>query len=231
MSTATVPRPVNSARNGSGGVRQWATPLNLHWAAVGLLVLLNVYLLVHLFVLWHLSTTFNSAAMEQQRTELRIATVAAQPLRGLDDKLAEATRDADNFYAARLPRSYSEVASELGGLTHKAGVKLTGAQYTPGAVLPNTPGQLTELDIDARLSGDYRPLMLFVNSLERDKMFFLIRAVTFNGQQSGNVNLRIQLTTYLRGGGPVPSNEPAGIAADATQTAAPANAAAPGGLR
>jgi len=229
MSTATVTPPVKSTRSGSSRLSQWGTPLNLHWAAVGLLVVLNVYLVVHMFVLWHLSRTVDATAIDQQRTELRIATVAAQPLRGLDDKLAEATKDADKFYADRLPRSYSEVVSELGALTRKAGVKLTGAQYMPATVLPNSPGQLIELDIDARLSGDYRPLMLFVNSLERDRMFFLIRAVTFNGQQSGTVNLRLQLTTYLRGGGP--SAETAGLATDAKGAGASTKAAAAGGAR
>jgi len=202
MSTATITRPINGSRNGNGAHRTWATPLNLHWAAVGLLVLLNVYLVVHLVVLWHLSTNFNAGAFEQQNTELRVARVAAQPLRGLDDKLAAATKGADAFYKERLPQSYSEVASELGALTRKAGVRLTGAQYTPATVLPNSRGQLTELDIDARLSGDYRPLVLLLNSLERDKTFFVIRTVTFNGQQSGTVNLRLRLTTYLRGGPP-----------------------------
>lgn len=229
MSTVTATPPVKSARNGSSRISQWATPLNLHWGAFGLLVLLNVYLLVHLFVLWHLSRTFDTTAIEQQRTELRIATLAAQPLRGLDEKLGEATKDADRFYADRLPRSYSEVVSELGSLTRKTGVKLTGAQYMPATVLPNSPGQLTELDIDARLSGDYRPLMLFVNSLERDRMFFLIRAVTFNGQQSGTVNLRLQLTTYLRGG--VPPSATAGATTDAKGTAAPAKGTTLGGAR
>lgn len=239
MSTATATPPVKSTRNGSSGLSQWATPLNLHWAAFGLLVLLNVYLLVHMFVLWHLSRTFDATAIDQQRTELRIATLAAQPLRGLDEKLGEATKDADRFYADRLPRSYSEVVSELGSLTRKAGVKLTGAQYMPATVLPNSPGQLTELDIDARLSGDYRPLMLFVNSLERDRMFFLIRAVTFNGQQSGTVNLRLQLTTYLRAGVPSPETigrtagdtGTAGRAAAETGTAGSGKTAAPGGAR
>lgn len=225
MSTATVTRPVKSTRNGSAS-RPWATALNLHWAAVGLLVLLNLYLLIHMFVLWRLSTASNAAAMEEQRTELRVATVAAQPLRGLDTKLSDATRNADRFYSDRLPRSYSEVLSELGAVTRKAGVKLTGAQYTSAAVLPNTQGQLTEVEIDARLSGDYRPLMLFVNSLERDKMFFLIRTVTFNGQQSGTVNLRLRLSTYLRGGAPVTSD----VATPADGTAAP-SAPVPGGGR
>jgi hypothetical protein len=222
MSASAVSRPVTSPKNGVGSPSNWATPLNLHWAALGLLVLLNVYLLVHMFVLWHLANSVNAAAMDQQRTELRIATVAVQPLRGLDDKLSIATTASNTFYTERLPRSYSEVASELGALTRKAGVKLTGAQYTPATVLPNSPGQLTEVDIDSRLSGDYRPLMLFLNSLERDKTFFVIRAVTFNGQQSGTVNLRLRLSTYLRGGPP----HAAETTAPTTNAATP-NAAAP----
>lgn len=224
MSTATVTRPVNSQRNGSGSPRNWAAPLNLHWAAVGLLVLVNVYLLVHMVVLWHLSSNYNAAAMDQQRTDLRIATVAVQPLRGLDDKLSAATKGADAFYKDRLPQSYSEVVSELGVLTRKAGVRLTGAQYTPAIMLPNSPGQVTELDIDSRLSGDYRPLMMFLNSLERDKMFFVIRAVTFNGQQSGTVNLRLQLTTYLRGGPPTASETAVASAGTPAGTTPPAAA-------
>jgi hypothetical protein len=223
MSTATVTRPAASPRNGAvpprnGGAspRNWLTPLNLHWAAVAVLVLLNLYLVVHLVVLWHRTSSFNAEAFDEQNTELRVAKVAAQPLRGLDDKLATSTKSADNFYKERLPQSDSDVASELGALTRKAGVRLSGAQYTHAAVLPNSPGQLTELDIDARLSGDYRPLVLFLNSLERDKTFFVIGAVTFNGQQSGTVNLRLLITTYLRGGPPPAGAENAAAPVAAT---------------
>ena len=59
-------------------------------------------------------------------------------------------------------------------------------------------GELTEVRIDASLSGDYRPLVEFINSLERDKMFFVIQGETLTGQQSGTVNLRLRLTTYER---------------------------------
>lgn len=222
MSTATVTRPAAAPRttppprNGS-----WITPLNLHWAAAGILLLLNVYLLVHLFVLWSLSRSYNAEAFEQQNTQLRVAGVAVQPLRGLDEKLASATTGADAFYKDRLPQTYSEVISEFGALVRKSGVRLTGAQYTPATVLPNSPGQLTELDMDARLSGDYRPLVLLLNSLERDKTFFVIRTVIFNGQQSGAVNLRLRVTTYLRGGPP-----PAEIA---SAPSGPSTAAPPAG--
>jgi type IV pilus assembly protein PilO len=219
MSTATVTRPASTPRNGAPSRKtSWFTPLNLHWAAIALLVLLNLYLIVHLVVLWHLSGSYNATAFDQQSTELRVSRVAVQPLRGLDDKLAAAGKGAETFYTERLPQSYSDFVSELGALTRKAGVRLSGAQYTAAIVLPNSPGQLTEVDIDARLSGDYRPLVLFLNSLERDRMFFIIRAVTFNGQQSGTVNLRLQLTTYLRGGLPPPEASAASAASSPAST-------------
>jgi hypothetical protein len=64
--------------------------------------------------------------------------------------------------------------------------------------MAGSAGALTEVRMDASLSGDYRPLVLFINSLERDRMFFLIDGVTLTGQQSGTVGLRLRLTTYLR---------------------------------
>ena len=53
-------------------------------------------------------------------------------------------------------------------------MKLTRVQYAYAPVLAGTAGELTEARMDASLSGDYRPLVLFINSLERDKMFFVI---------------------------------------------------------
>jgi hypothetical protein len=37
----------------------------------------------------------------------------------------------------------------------------------------------------------------FLNGLERDKTFFVVKALALNGQQSGVVNLRLRFTTYL----------------------------------
>jgi len=119
-------------------------------------------------------------------------------LRGLDEKLARATEEADRFYKERLPATYSEVAGELGVLTKAHNVRLTRVAYAPATVLAGSKGELTQVRMDASLSGDYRPLVQFINSLERDKMFFVITSVTFTGQQTGTVNLRLGLRTYLR---------------------------------
>ena len=58
---------------------------------------------------------------------------------------------------------------------------------------------MTEVKMDASVSGDYRPVVQFINALERDKNFFAINGISLSGQQSGTVNLRLRLTTYLRG--------------------------------
>jgi hypothetical protein len=184
--------------SGSGQARSWLTPLNLHWAGVGLLLLVNVYLLVQMGLLWHAASGTSADAMAQQRIELKTAELAAQPLRGLDAKLARATEEADSFYAKRLPASYSEVAGELGTLTKGHSVRLTRVGYSQNPMLLGSKGELTEVRMDASLSGDYRPLVQFINSLERDKIFFVISSVTFTGQESGAVNLRLGLRTYLR---------------------------------
>jgi hypothetical protein len=210
-----------AAGNGMARARSWLSPLNLHWAGVGLLALVNVYLLAQMALLWHDQSNYNAEAMAQQRVELKTAQIAAIPLRGLDAKVSEATAQADRFYRDRLPGSDSEMLAELGVLTKKAGVRLAGVQYVYAPVLAGSAGELTELRIDARLSGDYRPLVQFINSLERDRMFFVIYGVTLTGQQSGTVNLRLRLATYLRGN---VGQEATALAASgsAVQTAAPA---------
>lgn len=213
MSAMTVFRKKDEAAE-AGPKRDWLAPLNLHWAGVGLLVLVNLYILAQIGLLWHGASAYSADAMAQQRVQLKAAEVAAKPLRGLDAKLKTATAESDRFYRERLPVSDSEMLAELGALTKKAGVRLVRVSYVHDQVLQGSEGELTEVRMDATLSGDYRPLVLTLNSLERDKKFFLINAVQLTGQETGNVNLRLRLTTYLRPvgmlGPPVDENKVSG---------------------
>jgi hypothetical protein len=179
--------------------RALLTRLNLYYAGVGLLALVNVYLLVHMAFAWSAARGQDANAIAQQKVAMGVAKAGAQTLEGLDGKLAQATTDADKFSERRLPFAYSQVLAELGRLTKKQGVKLTRVQYAePVAVLEGGAGALTEVRMDASLSGDYKPLVTFINELERNKTFFLISGVTLTGQQTGTVNLRVRLITYLR---------------------------------
>ena len=60
--------------------------------------------------------------------------------------------------------------------------------------------------MDAGISGEYPQIMRFVNGLERDQTFFVIRTMTLTGQQGGLVNLRLRVSTWLR-----PADVPGGL--------------------
>jgi type IV pilus assembly protein PilO len=235
MSTAAVIPPPNSSSllrhvpRLTARARALLTAMNLHFAGVAALGVIVLYLLVHMIIVWQALSSRNDAAMVNQRIALQAAEIAAKPLRGLDAKLVKSSADANQFSETRLPYGYSEVAAELGVLTKKAGVKLGSVHYTQAPVLSGA-NALTEVRMDAVISGDYRPSVLFINSMERDKQFFVINGINLSGQQNGQVNLRIRMTTYLRD--PNASEmQIEGALPDATAKPATAGAAKPGGKR
>lgn len=198
MTTVTAVKRSVATRHWVEKTRRLGTLLNLHIAGVVVLGLVNLYLLAHMAFAWNAAKNRNAQALAEQTVAMKTAEIAKRPLEGLDAKLEVATKDSDRFYGQRLPFANSEVAGELGRLAKRQGVKLTRVQYAYAPVMESTAGALTEARMDASLSGDYRPLVLLVNGLERDRMFFLITGLTLTGQQSGTVGLRMRLTTYLR---------------------------------
>ena len=203
MSTAVAVPPPNSSSlvrrlpRLTVQARALLTAVNLHYAGVAALLVITVYCAVHLFLVWQALGASNADALASQRANLRAAQIAAAPLRGMDEKLATSTKQADVFSVGRLPYADSQIAAELHALTKRANVRLSRIQLIHGPGLAG-PDPLTEVKMDASISGDYRPTVEFVNSLERDRMFFMINGIALTGQQTGQVNLRLRMTTYLR---------------------------------
>jgi len=54
------------------------------------------------------------------------------------------------------------------------------------------------VEIQADVSGDYLQLVRFINTLERSKLFFIVKDLQIAGEQSGHVKLQIKFETYLR---------------------------------
>jgi hypothetical protein len=59
---------------------------------------------------------------------------------------------------------------------------------------------LRPLEIDADLSGGYLQLVRFINSLERDQLFFLIDDVSLGNEQMGQVKLQMKMRTFVKSG-------------------------------
>jgi type IV pilus assembly protein PilO len=138
-------------------------------------------------------------AVVQRRAEeeYRQLKPKAVPLQGIDQKLAQAQKDDAAFIQNRLSSRYSDVVEELGKLARANHISITSVAYKA------TPGKLDgleALEMHAGLAGQYVDLVKFINSVERDKMFFIIDTVNLTGQKAAEVRLDVKLDTYLRSG-------------------------------
>jgi len=170
------------------------SPLTWHYAGFAVLLVVAIGLSVRLALDWVATNDRTTDALAGKQVELKAMDLQTEPLRGLDKRVAASREQIQAFYEKRIPSNYSSFAARIGDLEVKSSVRQSRAQYTQGP--PGT--DLTEISIDAGISGAYPDIMRFVNSLERDQMFFVIRGMQLTGQQGGVVILRLRVSTWMR---------------------------------
>ncbi|MGB6191867.1 MAG: hypothetical protein WBF42_05320, partial [Terracidiphilus sp.] len=129
--------------NGSSTLRErTASPLMWHYVGLAALAVLVIGLAVRLGFDLNGSSAETVASKEVRLKALNLQTA---PLRGLDHRVAESRDQMQAFYDKRIPANYSSIASTLGELEVKSGVRLTRVLYAQGA----RDGDLTEISMDA----------------------------------------------------------------------------------
>jgi len=171
-----------------------ASPLTWHIAGFAVLLVLAIVLAVRLGFDWAAMNSNSGDVLAGKQIQLKALEIQTAPLRGLDQRVEKSRQQIDAFYKKRIPFDYSVISRRIGDLAVSSGVRLSRVQYAQGK-----PGSaLTEISMDAGISGDYAAIMHFINSLERDQIFFIIRGMQLTGQQGGLVNLRLRVSTWLR---------------------------------
>lgn len=200
-----------------------SSPLTWHYAGFAVLLVLAIGMSVRLAFDWAAIDRHGEQVLAGKQVELAAMEHVTAPLRGLDKKVAKTREQLHAFYDKRIPPNYSSIASRIGDLQVASGVRLTRVQYSQGP-----PGAyLTEITMDAGISGEYPQIMHFINSLERDQTFFVIRAMSLTGQNGGLVNLRLRVSTWLRPADAAASGLPATPKDGAASSGAAAPAANP----
>ncbi|MGD0680651.1 MAG: hypothetical protein ABR990_01275 [Terracidiphilus sp.] len=179
------------------------SPLTWHYAAFIVLLAAVIVLSIRFGLDWSATNGSSSDALAAKKVQLKARDMETAPLRGLDKRVEDSRAQMRAFYSKRIPPNYSSIAIRIGELALKGPVRLTRVQYTQGVA----GSYLTEISMDAGITGDYQQIMRFVNSLERDQTFFVIRGMALTGQQGGLVNLRLRVSTWLR-----PADVPSGLA-------------------
>jgi hypothetical protein len=179
-----------------------SSPLTWHYAGCGVLLVLVIGLAVRLGLDWAATNGRSTDALAGKQVELKALDLQTAPLRGLDKRVELSREQIDNFYAKRIPPNYSSIETRIDDLQVNSDTRLSRLQYTQGPA----GGDLTEISLDAGITGEYPQIMRFINRLERDQTFFVIRAMQLAGQQGGQVSLRLRVSTWLR-----PADVPSGL--------------------
>jgi type IV pilus assembly protein PilO len=171
-----------------------ASPLTWHLVGFFVLLVLAVGLGIRLALDWTATDSHSTDVLAGKQIQLRALEFQTAPLRGIDGRVEQTRLEIDKFQEKRIPPTYSSIDERIDQLEVASGVHLTRVQYTQR----KPDSGLTEITIDTNLTGDYPAIMRFVNSIERDPIFFVIRAMSFTGAQGGLVSLRMELSTWLR---------------------------------
>jgi len=182
-----------------------ASPLTWHLAGFVILLALAIGLGVRLGLDWTATNAHSSDVLLSKQIQLKTLQLETAPLAGIDGRVEQTRKQIERFELKRIPPNYSSIDERISELEVASGVRLSRVQYTQR---PPGPG-LTEISVDTNLTGDYPAIMRFVNSIERDQTFFVIRAMSFTGQQGGIVGLRMVLSTWLRAADAAASGLPA----------------------
>jgi Tfp pilus assembly protein PilO len=170
------------------------SPLIWHYAAFLALLVTVIGLSIRFGLDWRATNDSSADALAAKQIQLKALDLETIPLRGLDKRVADSRAKMQAFYQKRIPPSYSSIATRIGELALKGPVRLSRVQYSQGP-----PGSdFTEISMDASITGGYPQIMRFVNGVERDQTFFVIRGLQLTGQQGGTVNLRLKVSTWLR---------------------------------
>ena len=170
------------------------SPLTWHFVGFGLLLAVAIFMCARLGMDWMATDTHAAETLQSKQVQLRQMSLQMAPLGGLSQTVEKTRGQLKTFFDERIPANYSAIETSMTDLEVKSGVRLSRVQYTQGK-----PGaDLTPITMDAAISGDYPAIMHFVNGIERAKTFYVIQEMALTGEQNGQVNLRIRVSTWLR---------------------------------
>jgi len=152
---------------------------------------------VGLLIFMYTSASRQEEQFNSLRAQVQNNRGAMVPPQTVDERVKQAREQIAHFYEDRFPASASSIFEQLGKVANENHVHLNQANYK--TVDSDIPG-LQQVLINASLSGSYPQVMKFINSLERDRMFFIVNDVSLGNQSQGTVGLNLIVETYMRGG-------------------------------
>jgi Tfp pilus assembly protein PilO len=166
---------------------------------VVLLIAADVALVVYS---WNFSSANHPqdlAILTRNRDLLRADIARGQDIRS---KIPAIQKDCDKFEQSLYPvtTGYSSVTADLGTIARKAGLELESRSFRQNEVKGRG---LTEVEMEAVVSGSYGAVVRFLNGLQRSANVYAVEGLSAKSETNrqggtGVVHVTMHIKTYFR---------------------------------
>ena len=180
-------------------------PLQKRLIIAGLAVLLLADAVLGYYTYRMLDVRQNpEGALAVQSRQVSLVKADIKRASDIQKKIPAYLKGLDQFEGALSPagNAYSSVSGELVEMAQKNHISIDDQKFAPKEVAGRN---LTELDIDTSVNGDYPAIVRFLNALQRSKSVYIVDSLqveplsTLPGQApTGTLRVSLHLRTYFR---------------------------------
>jgi hypothetical protein len=152
---------------------------------------------------WQTSTALRTpmARLKEDSHKLDLLNSDIERAERIRHDLPATVADYDRFDASLLPAGTADstVTAELDELARKSGLRIESLNFRYREI----PGRnLTQLDLETAVDGDYANIVKFMNNLQRSHNFYIVESLNLQAQGQGigpgTMRIGLKMKTYLR---------------------------------
>ena len=151
---------------------------------------------------WQASTALRTPMAQLESDSHKLGLLNAEIERAEKNRhdLPATVADCNRFEATLLPANTgnSAVTAELDELAKKSGLQIQSLILRHQEVAGRN---LTQVGLDASVSGDYVNIVKFMNSLQRSPNFYIVESLSLQAEgqgTSGAMRIGLHMKTYFR---------------------------------
>ena len=151
---------------------------------------------------WQSSTALRTpiAQLEVDSRKLQLLNADIERAEKIRHDLPATIADCDRFDASLLPSSTgnSAIAAELDELARKSGLQIQSVNLRHKDILGRN---LTQVDVESTVTGNYGSIVKFMNALQRSQSFYIVESLSLQSEAQGApgaMHIGVRLRTYFR---------------------------------
>jgi len=141
------------------------------------------------------------AQLEADSRKLGLLSADIERAEKIRHDLPATVADCNRFDGSLLPASTgnSAVTAELDELAKKSGLQIQSLNFRHKEIAGRN---LTQVDLDTTVIGDYTNIVKFMNNLQRSQNFYIVESLNLQAEgqsgKPGGMRIGLRMRTYFR---------------------------------